>query len=180
MKSILSNLFVFIVLVGLVACSSFQSPKERYFFDTEYESDIDFICIPIQYNSQTYVLCAGKGYLYNLLNIKICSKVEFMKLCYQSLKKEEPIIVDSTTFYQMQNDLYNPNIPIPEAWKIYENTQMMCDTLHSLFLRKEWGDPRIKYLIYKCWERDIFVGTSDELGPYYLNIYDSKLQMRLY
>ena len=81
MKSILSNLFVFIVLVGLVACSSFQSPKERYFFDTEYESDIDFICIPIQYNSQTYVLCAGKGYLYNLLNIKICSKVEFMKLC---------------------------------------------------------------------------------------------------
>lgn len=180
MKSILSNLFIFIILVGFVACSSFQSPKEEYFFDTEHEGDIDFICIHIQYNSQTYILCADKGYLYNLLNIKICSKARFLKLCYQSLKKGEPIIVDSAVFCQMQNNLYNPNVPIPEEWEIYENTQIMCDTLHTLFLRKEWRDPRIEYLIYKCWERDIFVGTSDELGPYYLNIYDSRKHMTLY
>lgn len=180
MKSILNNLLVVIVLWGFMACSIDQFPKEKYFFDIEYEGDIDFICIPIEYNSQTYILCTSKGYLYDLLNIKICSKENFMKLCYQSLKKDEPIIVDSVAFLQIRNDLYNPNIPIPEEWEIYKNTQIACDTLHTLFLRKEWTDPRIEYLIYKCWEQDIFVGTSDEIGPYYLNIYDSRKQMTLY
>ena len=180
MKSILSNLFVFIMLMNFMACSPFRSPQKEYFFCVEYEGDINFICIPIQYDSQTYVLCASKGYLYDLLNVKICNKENFMKLCYQALEKEEPIIVDSIAFSQMQNDLYNPNIPIPKEWKIYENTQIICDSLHALFLRKEWRDPRVKYLIYQCWERDIFVGTSDEMGPYYLNIYDSSEQKKVY
>ena len=182
MKSILNNLFLLFLVCLLATCSLQISPKELYFFDPEYESEIDFVCIPIQYNKSTYILCSGKDFLYDLLNIKICSKEEFDKFCYQSIIQNIPILVDSMVFNQIvqSNSYYDPNEPIPQEWNIYKDTKVTCDTLHTLFLRQALEDKRINYLIYNCWEQDIFVGISDELGPYYLNIYDSKNKMRIY
>lgn len=97
------------------------------------------------------------------------------------MSDNRPLVVDSLLFVRLQpEELIDQTLPVAKEWEVYNDSQVASDTLHALWKQKRQTDPRVKYLINKCWEKDIFICTTDELGPDYLCIYDSKKGIAYY
>lgn len=182
MKLILNRIFELSLVMSLIACSYQRNAKVEYLRNQiQCESEINFVCLTISYVGNTYAYCADIEQLLSVFNIEASQKTDFVEACCQSILRDTSIEIDSLTFARIDpNDLYDLNTLIPMEWEIYNNTQTVCDTLHALFARKECTDTRVNYLIYKCWQQDIFASTSDETGPYYLYLYDAKQDMSYY
>lgn len=182
MKHILNKILELSLFMSLISCSCHQSAKEEYWRNhIQCESEVSFFCLIVSYVGQTYAYCSDMEQLLSVFNIEASQRVDFVKTCSPSILMNIPLEIDSLTFVRMDpKDLYDLSTLLPEEWEIYDNPQRACDTLHALFARKECTDNRVNYLIYKCWQQDIFASTSDETGPYYLYLYDAKQDMSYY
>ncbi len=172
--TILVMIFISVVLVLL--CSSptvndGRMPRYKQFTST-YTGE-NFVFIPLQYETDSFLCFTENKYLHNVLNVTNVDKQRFAEGLYEKNIHQEYIELTSEQYEVLKS---NRVVEVPEIKELYELNGLSAvlkeydmQKLWYTYIQFEQNRSLFIYIAYLCWIEDVMISVDTDTNLLYLS-----------
>lgn len=151
-----------LVLLSFIACKNekqdqYEALRKSFFlFKSDFVGEFDFyyIVIPIQYQNEKIFISTTSVLLYEDLGVYILDFNSFGLAVYEQYQKGQPLMVNEYVYDKNKEDAIVEDPQLKSIYNAFGIEGVIDDFLNK---KKITFNSKFNYLVYLCWQHDIFV-----------------------
>lgn len=158
-------LLLALVLLSLIACKNekqkqYEAIRKSFFlFKSNFASDMTskHIIVLIQFQENKIFISTTTGTLYANLGVDVIDFKNFGLALYEQSQKGKPLMINEYVYDKNKEYAIVEDVQLKSIYNTFGIEGVIDDFLNK---KKIIFDSRFNYLVYLCWQHDIFVTTS--------------------
>ncbi|MGL5787900.1 MAG: hypothetical protein ACRCX4_13955 [Bacteroidales bacterium] len=158
-------LLLALVLLSFIACKNekqkqYEAIRKSFFlFKSNFASDMTskHIIVLIQFQENKIFISTTTGTLYANLGVDVIDFKNFGLALYEQSQKGKPLMINEYVYDKNKEYAIVEDVQLKSIYNTFGIEGVIDDFLNK---KKIIFDSRFNYLVYLCWQHDIFVTTS--------------------